>query len=87
MTIKVHWIYSSRNVKNRWEIFFLKSHAKNLQEKLVPKIKTENIAGPIMLNFVQFVLVICPSRRLPKYIETKVLATNAFLKDKKEVWN
>ena len=33
--------------------------------------------------FIKFVFIVCPSRKLPKYIETKVLTTRFYLIKKK----
>ena len=53
------------------------------------KIKIEHNSGSTVGNFIQFVVIVSPSRGLPKYIETKMLTTcsyKAFSKNKK-VWN
>ena len=39
------------------------------------KIKIKHISRSIYLNFIQFVLTACPNLGPPKYIKTKVLAT------------
>ena len=42
---------------------------------LLEKIKIEHISGSTVRSFIQFVFIVCPSRELPKHIETKVLTT------------
>ena len=58
----------------------LKNHAQNVAENLVldfltKKIKIEHIFRSTVRSFIQFVFIVCPSKGLPKDIETKVLPT------------
>ena len=47
----------------------------------------------ILFVFIEFVFIVCPSRRLPEYIETKVMDDHLFVlhlklfKKAKEIWN
>ena len=49
-------------------MFFLKNHTQNLLEKLV--INIEHISESTIWNIRQFAFIVCPSRELPKYMET-----------------
>ena len=58
---------------------FLKKSYTNVLNKLVSdtfnKIKIEHITELAVWSVIQFVLIVCPRRGLPKYIKTKVLTT------------
>ena len=49
------------------------------------KIKIKHTSGSTVGNFVQFVFIVCPSRRLPTYFEINVLINIIFKKI--TVWN
>ena len=77
--------YNMRNI-------FLKCHARNVVEKVIPDsfLKNQNWAYYLWinsLNSMPFVFIVWQSRGLPKHVETKVLTTcfyhRAFFKNKK----
>ena len=67
---------------NMTNIFLEKSYTIGVRETSPrPYFKRSNlkIALDQQSNFTQFVFIVCPSRELPKYIETMILTTWFYL--------
>ena len=63
-------------------IFLEKSYTKCGEEtspRPIYKKSKLNISGSRVLNIIKFLFTVCPSRRLPKYIKTKMLTICFYL--------